>query len=115
MANTWGYGAMTNHLGDMQNSKAIIIMGANPAANHPVAMQHILKAKEQNGAKIIVVDPRFTKTAAKADFVNLGSTTMIFAPFCSFPFNICCIATGWLSAGFEPIIIIALELCISPK
>lgn len=67
MANTWGYGAMTNHLGDMQNSKAIIIMGANPAANHPVAMQHILKAKEQNGAKIIVVDPRFSKTAAKAD------------------------------------------------
>ncbi|CAM3536366.1 Fumarate hydratase [Arcobacter aquimarinus] len=67
MANTWGYGAMTNHLGDMQNSKAIIIMGANPAANHPIAMQHILKAKEQNGAKIIVVDPRFTKTAAKAD------------------------------------------------
>ncbi len=67
MANTWGYGAMTNHLGDMQNSKAIIIMGANPAANHPIAMQHILKAKQQNGAKIIVVDPRFTKTAAKAD------------------------------------------------
>lgn len=67
MANTWGYGAMTNHIGDMQNSKAIIIFGANPAANHPIAMQHILKAKEQNGAKIIVVDPRFTKTAAKSD------------------------------------------------
>ncbi len=67
MANTFGYGAMTNHLGDMQNSKAIIIIGSNPADNHPVAMQHILKAKEQNGAKIIVVDPRFTKTAAKAD------------------------------------------------
>ncbi len=58
---------MTNHLGDMQNSKAIIIMGANPASNHPIAMQHILKAKQENGAKIIVVDPRFTKTAAKAD------------------------------------------------
>jgi len=67
VANTWGYGAMTNHLGDMQNSKAIIIFGANPASNHPVAMQHILKAKEQNGAKIIVVDPRYTKTAAKSD------------------------------------------------
>ena len=67
MANTWGYGAMTNHLGDMQNSKAILIMGANPASNHPIAMQHILKAKEQNGAKIIVVDPRYSKTAAKAD------------------------------------------------
>ncbi|EFU68903.1 formate dehydrogenase, partial [Aliarcobacter butzleri JV22] len=67
MANTFGYGAMTNHLGDMHNSKAIIIIGSNPADNHPVAMQHILKGKEQNGAKIIVVDPRFTKTAAKAD------------------------------------------------
>lgn len=58
---------MTNHLGDMHNSKAIIIIGANPADNHPIAMQHILKGKEQNGAKIIVVDPRFTKTAAKSD------------------------------------------------
>jgi formate dehydrogenase major subunit len=65
VANTWGYGAMTNHIGDMQNSKAIIIFGANPASNHPIAMQHILKAKEQNGAKIIVIDPRYTKTAAK--------------------------------------------------
>ena len=67
MANTWGYGAMTNHIGDMQNSKAIIIFGANPASNHPISMQHILKAKEQNGAKIIVVDPRYSKTAAKSD------------------------------------------------
>jgi len=67
VANTFGYGAMTNHLGDMHNSKAIIIIGANPASNHPIAMQHILKAKEQNGAKIIVVDPRFTKTAAKSN------------------------------------------------
>lgn len=67
MANTWGYGAMTNHLGDMQNSKAIIIFGANPASNHPIAMQHILKSKEQNGAKIIVIDPRYSKTAAKSD------------------------------------------------
>ena len=65
---------MTNHLGDMQNSKAIIIIGSNPADNHPVAMQHILKGKEQNGAKIIVVDPRFTKTAAKADIYCLIRT-----------------------------------------
>ena len=67
MANTWGYGAMTNSLGDIQNSKAIIIFGANPAVNHPVGFQHFLKAKERNNAKIIVIDPRFTKTAAKAD------------------------------------------------
>ena len=68
MANTWGYGAMTNSLGDIQNSKAIIIFGANPAVNHPVGFQHFLKAKERNNTKIIVVDPRFTKTAAKADY-----------------------------------------------
>ena len=67
MASTWGYGAMTNSLGDIQNSKAIIIFGANPAVNHPVGFQHFLKAKERNNSKIIVIDPRFTKTAAKAD------------------------------------------------
>ena len=67
MANTWGYGAMTNSLGDIQNAKAIIIFGANPAVNHPVGFQHFLKAKERNNAKIIVIDPVFTKTAAKAD------------------------------------------------
>ena len=67
MANTWGYGAMTNHLGDIQNAKAIIIFGANPAVNHPVGFGHFLKAKERNNAQIIVVDPRMTKTAAKAD------------------------------------------------
>ncbi|KAB7890984.1 molybdopterin-dependent oxidoreductase [Poseidonibacter ostreae] len=59
---------MTNSLGDIQNSKAIIIFGANPAVNHPVGFQHFLKAKERNNTKIIVVDPRFTKTAAKADY-----------------------------------------------
>jgi len=67
VANTWGYGAMTNHLGDIQNAKAIIIFGANPAVNHPVGFGHFLKAKERNNAQIIVVDPRMTKTAAKAD------------------------------------------------
>jgi formate dehydrogenase major subunit len=67
VANTWGYGAMTNSLGDIQNAKAIIIFGANPAVNHPVGFQHFLKAKERNNAKIIVIDPVFTKTAAKAD------------------------------------------------
>ena len=67
MANTWGYGAMTNSLGDIQNAKAIIIFGANPAVNHPVGFRHFLMAKERNNAQMIVVDPRFTKTAAKAD------------------------------------------------
>lgn len=57
---------MTNHLGDIQNSKCIFIIGANPAVAHPVGMVHILRAKEL-GAKIIVVDPYFSRTAAKAN------------------------------------------------
>ena len=66
VANTWGYGAMTNSYNDMQNSKAMLFMGSNAAEAHPVAMLHILHAKEA-GAKMIVADPRFTRTAAKAD------------------------------------------------
>lgn len=66
VANTWGYGAMTNSYNDMQNAKAMLFMGSNAAEAHPVAMMHILHAKE-NGAKMIVADPRFTRTAARAD------------------------------------------------
>ncbi|WP_106743931.1 formate dehydrogenase subunit alpha [Yoonia maritima] len=67
VANTWGYGAMTNSYNDMHLSKAIFIIGGNPAEAHPVSLQHILKAKEQNNAPLIVCDPRFTRTAAHAD------------------------------------------------
>ena len=67
MANTWGYGAMTNSLGDIQNSKAIIIFGSNHRLI-PSWIPTFLKSKERNNAQIIVVDPRFTKTAAKADY-----------------------------------------------
>ena len=66
VANTWGYGAMTNSYNDMHNCKAMLFVGSNAAEAHPVAMQHILRGKE-NGAKIIVVDPRFSRTAAHAD------------------------------------------------
>ncbi|QDL92434.1 formate dehydrogenase [Paroceanicella profunda] len=66
VANTWGYGAMTNSYNDIHNSKAIIIIGGNPAEAHPVSLQHVLKAKEQNNAPLIVCDPRFTRTAAHA-------------------------------------------------
>jgi formate dehydrogenase major subunit len=67
VAQTWGYGAMTNSYNDMQLSKAMILFGSNPAEAHPVAVQHILKAKEANKSKLIVCDPRFTRTAAHAD------------------------------------------------
>ncbi len=67
VANTWGYGAMTNSFNDMHNSKSMILIGSNPAEAHPVAMQHLLYAKERNKAKLIVADPRFSRTAAKGD------------------------------------------------
>ncbi|MEQ8318645.1 MAG: formate dehydrogenase subunit alpha [Rhodospirillales bacterium] len=67
VANTWGYGAMTNSYNDMHNSKLMFLIGSNPAEAHPVAVQHMLKAKEQNNAALIVCDPRFTRTAAHAD------------------------------------------------
>ncbi|WP_299795704.1 formate dehydrogenase subunit alpha [uncultured Shewanella sp.] len=67
VANTWGYGAQTNSFNDIQNANAIFFIGSNPAEAHPVAMQHILLAKEKNNAKVIVVDPRFSRTAAHSD------------------------------------------------
>ncbi|MDH5368805.1 MAG: formate dehydrogenase subunit alpha [Gammaproteobacteria bacterium] len=66
VANTWGYGAMTNSFNDMHNSKSILMIGSNPAEAHPVAVQHIMRAKE-SGAKVVVIDPRFTRTAAHSD------------------------------------------------
>ena len=77
VANTWGYGAMTNSYNDMQNTKCALYIGSNAAEAHPVSMLHMLHAKE-TGAKLIVVDPRFTRTAAKADeYVRIRSGTDI--------------------------------------
>ncbi len=56
---------MTNHWIDFQNSDVILIMGSNPASNHPISFKWITKAMER-GAKLICVDPRFTQSAAKA-------------------------------------------------
>ena len=67
VANTWGYGAMTNSYNDIHRSKAILLIGSNPAEAHPVSLQHIFKAKEENNAPMIVIDPRFTRTAAHAN------------------------------------------------
>ncbi|HXU51020.1 MAG TPA: formate dehydrogenase subunit alpha [Casimicrobiaceae bacterium] len=75
VANTWGYGAMTNSYNDMQNTKCALYIGSNAAEAHPVSMVHMLHAKE-NGAKMIVCDPRFTRTAAHADhYIRFRSGT----------------------------------------
>ncbi len=66
VANTWGYGAMTNSINDMRNSKTLIYIGSNAAEAHPVGMQHMLESKELNKGNFIVFDPRMTRTAAHA-------------------------------------------------
>ncbi len=58
---------MTNHWIDLGNADVILVMGSNPAENHPISFKWITKAKEEKGAILISVDPRFTRTSAKAD------------------------------------------------
>jgi formate dehydrogenase major subunit len=66
LAESFGRGAMTNHWVDLKNSDVILIMGANPASNHPISFKWIQEAVDKRGAKIICVDPRFTQSAARA-------------------------------------------------
>src|SRR5688572_9343877 len=78
VANTWGYGAQTNSYNDIRNAKTMVFIGSNAAEAHPVAVQHLLAAKEINRANMIVCDPRFTRTAAHAtEYVRFRSGTDI--------------------------------------
>jgi len=78
VANTWGYGAMTNSYNDIRNTKTLVIWGGNPAEAHPVSLQHLLEAKELNRANFVVVDPRLTRTAAHAtEYVRIRPGTDI--------------------------------------
>ncbi len=58
---------MTNHWIDIKNSDCILVMGSNPAENHPISFKWITDAMK-HGASLISVDPRFTRTSSKADF-----------------------------------------------
>src|SRR5437763_6775737 len=58
---------MTNGWIDIQNTDMMLIMGGNPAENHPCGFKWPIEAKLHRNAKMIVVDPRFTRTAATAD------------------------------------------------
>ncbi len=58
---------MTNHWVDIKNANVVMVMGGNPAEAHPCGFKWVTEAKAHNKAKLIVVDPRFTRTAAVAD------------------------------------------------
>ena len=78
LAESFGRGAMTNHWCDIQNSDCVIIVGSNAAETHPVSFKWVTKAMEQNGARLISIDPRFTRSSAKADiYARMRSGTDI--------------------------------------
>ncbi|MCV9879606.1 formate dehydrogenase-N subunit alpha [Brenneria izbisi] len=64
---TFGRGAMTNNWVDIKNANVVLVMGGNPAEAHPVGFKWAVEAKIKNAAKLIVVDPRFNRTASVAD------------------------------------------------
>jgi formate dehydrogenase major subunit len=59
---------MTNHWVDIRNADVILIMGGNAAEAHPCGFKWVTEAKAHNKAKLVVVDPRFTRSAAVSDY-----------------------------------------------
>ena len=69
---------MTNGWTDVANADVVLVMGGNPAENHPVGFRFVMEAKRLRKAKIICIDPRFTRTAAVSDcYVPIRSGTDI--------------------------------------
>jgi formate dehydrogenase major subunit len=69
LGESFGRGAMTNHWIDIGNSDVIMCIGSNAAENHPISFKWVTEAINK-GAKLIVVDPRYTRTAAKASIAD---------------------------------------------
>jgi formate dehydrogenase major subunit len=59
---------MTNHWVDIKNADVVLIMGGNAAEAHPCGFKWVTEAKAHNKARLVVVDPRFTRSAAMSDY-----------------------------------------------
>ncbi len=73
---------MTNHWTDIKNADLVLIMGGNAAEAHPCGFKWVVEAKHHNKAKLLVVDPRFTRSAAMADYyapIRAGSDIAFLA------------------------------------
>ena len=78
------------HYRSMRDADCIVVMGSNMAENHPVAFRWPMKAKVEHGAKIIHVDPRFTRTSAMADIyapIRAGSDIAFLGGLVNFVLN----------------------------
>jgi formate dehydrogenase major subunit/formate dehydrogenase-N alpha subunit len=78
LAPTFGRGAMTNNWVDIKNANVVLIMGGNAAEAHPVGFKWVVEAQTKNDATVVVVDPRFNRSAAVADLyapIRAGSDT----------------------------------------
>src|SRR5512137_3084922 len=68
---------MTNHWIDIRNTDCALIIGSNAAENHPISFKYVLQAQDR-GAKVIHVDPRYSRTSSKADmYVRIRTGTDI--------------------------------------
>jgi formate dehydrogenase major subunit len=79
LGTSFGRGGATTPPSDLVNSDAILIMGSNMAENHPVGFQWVIEARER-GAKVIHIDPRFSRTSAMANIwapLRAGSDIML--------------------------------------
>ena len=75
---------MTNHWKDIKNADVVLVMGANPAENHPCGFKWALEARDGHDAKVVTIDPRFTRTSAVADThlqIRPGSDIAILGGF----------------------------------
>ncbi|NHQ82211.1 formate dehydrogenase-N subunit alpha [Chromobacterium vaccinii] len=76
LASTFGRGAMTNSWVDIKNADFILVMGGNAAEAHPVGFKWAIEAKKTRGTRLIVVDPRYNRTASVSDLylpIRVGS------------------------------------------
>jgi len=72
---------MTNHWIDLRNSDVHMVCGSNPAETFPVSWKWVEDSRDKRGAKVIVVDPRFTRSAAKSDvfsYIRPGTDIAFF-------------------------------------
>ena len=72
---------MTNHWNDIANSDCVLIVGCNPAENHPISFKYITQVQDKGG-KLIVVDPRFTRSGCQGRPVCAPKTGNRCCPFC---------------------------------